>query len=183
MVLGGEPPAATTLVSETRAALSDALERTRHLMFELRPQRFDRHGLDDAITALCEQVGVEAGFEVVIDIPDTRYEGVIEDLCYRTVREAVINARKHSGADHLWVTLTSSGGSVHGVVRDDGKGFDPHSRDRAFMRLHMGIDAMAERIRLAGGTCEITSEPGAGCLVSFSVPVPEVSAERWDGVV
>ena len=44
-MLGGEPPAATTLVSETRSALSDALERTRHLMFELRPQQFDRHGL------------------------------------------------------------------------------------------------------------------------------------------
>ncbi len=124
-VLGGKPQAATTLVSETRSALSDALERTRHLMFELRPQQFDRHGLRTAITALCEQVDLEAGFTTSVEIPDQRFGGVVEELCYRTVREAMVNARKHSGASHVWVRLEPKDGSVVGSVRDDGRGFDP----------------------------------------------------------
>ena len=74
-----------------------ALERTRHLMFELRPQQFDRHGLRTAITALCEQVDLEAGFTTSVEHPEQRFGGVVEELCYRTVREAVVNARKHSG--------------------------------------------------------------------------------------
>ena len=182
MSLGGEPPAATTLVSETRSALSAALERTRHLMFELRPQRFDRHGLKVAITALCEQVGQEAGFQVSVDVPEQRMDGVVEELCYRTVREAVVNARKHSEASHLWVRLRPGEGSITGVVVDDGRGFDVRQLDPSHLRLHMGLEAMAERIRLAGGSCDVASAPGEGCTVSFTIPVVS-DAVPWDGVV
>lgn len=182
MVLGGEPAAATTLVAETRSALSDALDRTRHLMFELRPQRFDRHGLREAITALCEQIAAEAGFTVSVDVSEQRFDGVVEELCYRTVREAVINARKHSGATHLSVSVNPQPGEIRGVVHDDGAGFDPRRFDRSHLRLHMGLDAMAERIRLAGGSSEVVSDRGKGCTVSFSIPVIATPG-RWDGVV
>ena len=180
-VLGGKPKAATTLVSETRSALSDALERTRHLMFELRPQQFDRHGLRTAITALCEQVDVEAGFTTTIEIPDRRFGGVVEELCYRTVREAMVNARKHSGASQVWIRLEPRDGSIVGLVRDDGRGFDPSTLGSSHLRLHMGLDAMTERIRLAGGTCDVLSAPGEGCTVSFTIPVRS-GAGVWDGV-
>jgi signal transduction histidine kinase len=181
-VLGGEPPAATTLVTQTRNALSDALERTRHLMFELRPQRFDRHGLQYAIGALCEQVGLEAGFTATIDVPERRFDGVIEDLCYRTVREAVINARKHSGADALEVGIRTQDGIIHGFVTDNGRGFDPLASDRSHLRLHMGLEAMAERLRLAGGSSEVASHLGEGCTVSFTIPYDAAPAP-WEAVV
>lgn len=180
-LLGGEPAAATTLVSETRAALSDALERTRHLMFELRPQQFDRHGLRTAITALCEQVDLEAGFTTSVEIPDQRFGGVVEELCYRTVREAMINARKHSGASHVWVRLEPDDVSIVGSVTDNGRGFDPSSLGSSQFRLHMGLDAMAERIRLAGGRCDVVSARGEGCTVSFTIPIRS-GAGVWDGV-
>ena len=180
-VLGGKPEAATTLVSETRSALSHALERTRHLMFELRPQQFDRHGLRTAITALCEQVDLEAGFTTSVEIPQERFGGVVEELCYRTVREAVVNARKHSGASHVWVLLESDDGSLVGSVTDNGRGFDPSTLGSSQFRLHMGLDAMAERIRLAGGRCDVVSAPGEGCTVSFTIPIRS-GAGVWDGV-
>ena len=177
-MLGGEPPAATTLVSETRSALSAALERTRHLMFELRPQRFDRHGLKFAINALCEEAAREAGFVISVDVPDTRFDGVIEELCYRTVREAVVNARKHSGASHLWVRISATMDGISGLVRDDGRGFDPRRLDPQHLRLHMGLEAMTERIRLAGGSCGVSSQPGGGCTVSFTIPVVSSNTPR-----
>ncbi len=180
-VLGGTPKAATTLVSETRAALSDALERTRHLMFELRPQQFDRHGLRTAIAALCEQVDLEAGFTTSLEIPDKRFGGVIEELCYRTVREAMVNARKHSGASHVWVRLEPKDGSIVGSVGDNGRGFDPGTLGSSQFRLHMGLEAMAERIRLAGGRSDVVSAPGQGCTVSFTIPIRS-EAGVWDGV-
>jgi PAS domain S-box-containing protein len=182
-VLGGEQPVATTLVSETRLALSAALERTRHLMFELRPQRFDRHGLRFAITALCEEVGREAGFAVSVEVPELRFDGVVEELCYRTVREAVVNARKHSEAAHLWVRLYPTMDAIAGIVRDDGRGFDPHRLDPQHMRLHMGLEAMTERVRLAGGSCGVASEPGGGCTVSFTIPLVSSHTSARDAVV
>ena len=68
------------------------------------------------------------------------------------------------------------------MVHDDGAGFDPRRFDRSHLRLHMGLDAMAERIRLAGGSSEVVSDRGQGCTVSFSIPVIATPG-RWDGVV
>ncbi len=181
------PPAATTLVAETRSALSDALERTRHLMFELRPQRFDRHGLRRRHHRAL-RAGRRRGraSRLSVDVPDTRFDGVIEDLCYRTVREAVINARKHSGADHLWVSAdVQRPGRIHGVVRDDGAGFDPRT---AATGRTCGCTWASTRwpsgIRLAGRQLRGRERARRqGCIVSFSIPVTEAPAGRWDGVV
>ena len=147
-------------------------------MFELRPQRFDRHGLKFAINALCEEAAREAGFVISVDVPDTRFDGVIEELCYRTVREAVVNARKHSGASHLWVRISATMDGISGLVRDDGRGFDPRRLDPQHLRLHMGLEAMTERIRLAGGSCGVSSQPGGGCTVSFTIPVVSSNTPR-----
>jgi signal transduction histidine kinase len=58
-------------------------------------------------------------------------------------------------------------------VSDDGRGFDVgQALDRSRMRLHLGLDAMAERVELAGGHVEIASQPGAGATISFSLPIP-----------
>jgi signal transduction histidine kinase len=59
-----------------------------------------------------------------------------------------------------------------GSVTDDGRGFDvKRGLDRSRMRLHMGLDAVAERIRLANGEFAIRSTPGVGTTVEFTIPV------------
>ncbi len=171
VALGGEAPAATTLLAETRSALSDALERTRHLMFELRPQQFDRHGLRYAISALCDQVVIETGMITSVNVTEQRFDPLVEELCYRTVREAVVNARKHSAAEHLEVRVHEGEGMLQGAVVDDGKGFDFERLSRMRLQTHMGLDAMAERLRMADSTCEVRSSPGQGCAVVFTIPL------------
>jgi signal transduction histidine kinase len=39
------------------------------------------------------------------------------------------------------------------------------------MRLHLGLDATIERVRVAGGTFAIESAPGGGTAVRFSIPI------------
>ena len=59
-------------------------------------------------------------------------------------------------------------------VEDDGQGFgvnkltqvDPSSRD-------LGLFTIRERIRLAGGSCRIDSQPGEGTKVVVRIPVAE----------
>jgi len=43
-------------------------------------------------------------------------------------------------------------------------------RARPGAGLHMGLDSMAERVRVAGGEITIDSRPGAGTRVRFAVP-------------
>ena len=60
-----------------------------------------------------------------------------------------------------------------GSVADDGRGFDvDKALDRSGMRLHLGLDAMRERLRLAGGDVEHrVARPARGARVDFADPV------------
>jgi signal transduction histidine kinase len=39
------------------------------------------------------------------------------------------------------------------------------------MRLHLGLEAVAERLRLAGGDFSIESRPGMGTIARFGLPL------------
>jgi len=85
--------------------------------------------------------------------------------------EALSNARKHSAASRVDVRLIAADGWLLGSVADDGCGFDvARALDRRGMRLHLGLDSMQERLRLAGGDVEILLQPGAGARIEFRIP-------------
>jgi signal transduction histidine kinase len=46
------------------------------------------------------------------------------------------------------------------------------------MRMHVGLDAMRERVHLAGGRLDIRSETAAGTSVEFAVPLPAPRSSR-----
>ena len=63
-------------------------------------------------------------------------------------------------------------GLLEGEVRDDGIGFDVgRALDRRHLRLHLGLEAMRERVGAAGGDLAIDAEPGGGSRVAFSIPL------------
>jgi signal transduction histidine kinase len=62
---------------------------------------------------------------------------------------------------------------IVGVVEDDGRGFDRKAPGQAEAG---GLEYMAERASLMGGTCSIESAPSEGTLVETSFPLD--GAER-----
>jgi signal transduction histidine kinase len=161
-----------------RDTLALALERTRRLMFELRPPLLEAHGLAPAVRDLVEHANHELGLEVEVQVDVPRYAEAFETLVYRIVREAVANVRRHARAHRLAVTLTHIDGELRGTITDDGRGFDVHrALDRHRTRMHLGLDATIERIRLAGGAIDITSTPGEGTRLEFRLPSAGSEAE------
>ena len=59
---------------------------------------------------------------------------------------------------------------MQGEIADDGRGFVVSERDH--LPGHLGLLALSERALLAGGWCNVTSEPGAGARVEFWIPLP-----------
>jgi PAS domain S-box-containing protein len=160
-----------TPVLRARETLASALARVRGLMFELRPHVLDERGLAAAVKLLADQVSRDSGISVEVEIPLTRFEPSLEELVYRTIREALINAARHSGASQVRISLSEQGGQLGGLVEDDGAGFDmEHVRARDDANLHFGLRSMIERVRVAHGTVDVRSGPGAGTSVSFSLP-------------
>jgi signal transduction histidine kinase len=160
-------------VTHTRAVLEEATERTRRLMFELRPAILHESGLGAALQLLADQTARETGASAEVDVDARRYDPAVEELVYRTVQEALANARKHASPTAITVRLGENGGTgLVGEVADDGRGFDPVLiQRRSDAALHLGLESMMERIRAAGGDVDLTSAPGRGTRIVFSVPL------------
>jgi PAS domain S-box-containing protein len=171
-------------VSAARATLEEATDRTRRLMFELRPAILHDQGLVRALHVLVGQIAREVGATGDVTGDARRYDLVLEELVYRTAQEALSNIRKHARPRRIDVVLGEEGGRLRVAVSDDGCGFDVDAvRSQPSAPLHFGLDTMVERIRAGGGHATIHSQVGVGTTVSFWVPtrVPERAAAPAGG--
>ncbi len=171
-VAAGEQARAERALGHARTTLGAALERTRRLMFELRPPALTERGLRAALLELATETGAATGADVDVNVVDARFPEHVEGLVYRTVRELVSNARKHARARRIAIEVSAHEETLYGVVHDDGVGFDPDAvRDRPDRHLHLGLDAVEQRVVLAGGSLEIDSAPLRGVRVRFAIPL------------
>jgi signal transduction histidine kinase len=101
-----------------------------------------------------------------------RYPFVVEDLTYRIVRESIADARAHTGTTRIEVDIREHRGAVHGRVWGNGSN-EPARRaeDRRRVLLHLSLEQLGERVRLADGDLRIRSIPGRGTLVAFRLPI------------
>jgi PAS domain S-box-containing protein len=162
-----EPEFAAHL-DELEEVVREAITRLRGLLFELRPVALDREGLGAALRQYLQTMESDGiAFSLEIRLPA---EPVLETrvLLYRLAQEALMNVRKHSGAERVEVHVEERGEGVALRVRDDGAGFSP---ERQTGRAgHLGLLAMRERAEVFGGWCHIQSVPGAGTTVDVWVP-------------
>lgn len=163
MLMPGQPG-----LQDFEQMLAGALERTRKLMFELRPQLLEHEGLGPALHSLVKD-GPWLDSEVEVDVPRQSVE--MEAIAYRAIRELIINARKHSQAGRLEVTGGQVDDTLVFTVADDGVGFDPDAAlARTRRAMHLGLDATIERVRLAGGELSIDARPGHGSRFRVTLP-------------
>ena len=163
----------STAIDETRALLADVEEALRKLLFNVRPPALDSPGgLEQTIRDRVELLRAHTGMRVELDYTlqaEPPFE--IKSTIYRQVAEALANIEKHSGAKTVRVSVNPDRGGVYGCVIDDGRGFIVSERNH--LPGHLGLLALNERALLAGGWCKVSSEPGAGTIVEFWVPIPE----------
>jgi signal transduction histidine kinase len=149
-------------------ATQHCVGRLRGLMADLRTDLVERQGLAAAIRQLLDRTAEEGGVSVTMEDRLTHEpETSARTNLYRIAQEALANVRKHARATRVVVTLEPREAGVSICVRDDGVGFQVEA---AASREHVGLDAMRERTKLAGGTLRIESAPGDGTTVTAWVP-------------
>ena len=160
-----------------RRALSLArsnLEEARRSVMDLRAAPLQNRTLSEAIEDLVQHGCDDSAVNVQISsMPEARVRSLptrLEEGVYRIVQEALANACNHAQAQHIDVTLTMEEQSLHVVVQDDGRGFDPDKVTSTANEGHFGLTGMNERVKLLGGTICIQSEPGAGTYIDVQVP-------------
>jgi len=93
----------------------------------------------------------------------------------RIVHEALVNVRKHSGADRVLVRTDVDGSLWKVSIEDDGRGFSFAGRlsHEEFDAQHRGPRTIGERARIIGGIVTVESRPGFGARVEVAVPLTE----------
>jgi PAS domain S-box-containing protein len=89
----------------------------------------------------------------------------------RIIQEALTNARRHSGASRVSVSVRTEGSVLLAEVSDDGAGFGPD------VPPGVGFASMRERAALVGGELDIASEEGRGTSVRLRVPLQKGTPE------
>ena len=81
------------------------------------------------------------------------------------MQEALRNALKHSGAQHIEVGLWGTPHEVHLSVSERGIGFDSEAAKRG---RGLGLVSMEERLKLHKGMLSIESQPKQGITIQRS---------------
>jgi signal transduction histidine kinase len=168
---GGE--ALTEALDETRDLLGEVEEALRKLLFDVRPPALDApDGLEQTVRDRAGLLRAHTGIGVEVSYSlDREPPFEIKSMMYRQLSEALTNIEKHSGASVVRITVQPEDAGVYVSITDNGRGFIVAERNH--LPGHLGLLALNERALLAGGWCRISSEPGAGTIVEFWVPLPE----------
>src|SRR5215216_1015854 len=110
--------------------------------------------------------------DIHLEIQDGVLSGPLEKTgreILRIIGEALTNARRHSEARNVWITVRTSDGKLWAEVEDDGRGFDVHKEPTPITTGGIGIRGMRERARMLGGEVKTESEPQKGTKVRFEL--------------
>ncbi len=154
-----------TVIGELDRGIADG----RMLIRGIRTAVLDDLGLVDALHDLVDS-SAATGLTVHATIPPTLgpLPAALETTVYRVVQESLSNVRRHAGVTTASLSLDRTDDRIDLAVSDAGCGFEPAgARGRGF-----GLTGMTERVRLAGGDCQIDSAPGEGTRIRVTLPVP-----------
>jgi signal transduction histidine kinase len=178
-LLEHEPASAAEELDRVQRMVKQASREARVLLFELRPIVLETQGLVRALEAYVEQLQGDSSptFHFKNGGFEDRLPPDVEAAAFILVQEAVNNARKHSEASNIWLSLAPGGEHLLITVEDDGRGFDlDAAQNNANRGGHLGLVSMQERAQLIDAELDILTEPGEGTKVILGVPRTKPSA-------
>ncbi|MGV9574520.1 sensor histidine kinase, partial [Streptomyces nigra] len=164
-----DPARAKGELHQVAALAAEAADELRAAVVELRPAALDEDGL---VATLRTQIQVlDRAHSARVTFAGRGVKALPaaqEEALLRVAQEALHNALRHSGAEHVDVTLDRRGAGAVLRVTDDGRGFDPRTVRRA--GRHLGLVSMRDRASGVGGTLTVESEPDKGTTIEMEVP-------------
>lgn len=166
-----DPRAAAIAVQETKEEIRRALGALRGTLFELSTEPAADEVAGDPFAEYVREVAARWNLASTVDV-----EGDLDALprpilttAWSVVREALINAAKHSGSSEAAVRATASPSELSIEVEDHGTGFDPEAGTTD--ARHLGLRMMQTRVSELGGSIDIASSPQSGTRVVAHLPV------------
>ena len=173
--IGNLAPGVEELADTAARNLDLVIESTRRIIGDLRPTALDTLGLGAAIETAAERFKALTGLRADVRIlGNPSVEAGLPDevgyCLYRIAQESLNNVHKHADAGQVELHLDlRTPGQVELLVRDDGRGIQPHElrKEGSF-----GVLGIRERLHALGGELTLCGWPAGGTVVRAIVPLP-----------
>jgi two-component system, NarL family, sensor kinase len=128
-----------------------------------------QHGLLKAIEDELQRIRLAGLFAVDYELTGTPVymDNQKELIIFRIIQESFNNIIKHAEADSARLALHYNTVKLIVTIRDDGMGFDA---TLAGANRKAGLKNMETRIKTLKGEMHISSQPGKGTVLSFTIP-------------
>lgn len=163
-------------VSRAVELVDEGLRQIRGVTNDLRPSLLDDLGLLPAMRSLVDEFASHREAATTFDAPETLpvVSDEAEVALFRALQECLSNVARHAATAPLHIAAQSIDGQVQLTVRDAGPGFDASSGLERFETAgHLGLAGMRERMAGVGGLVHLTTAPGAGVSLVFTVPTAD----------
>ena len=162
-----EDPDQRSRIAQLREELTRVVTELRHSIFDLRqvtPAGLGL-GLGESLSTYARQVGSTSPLtvHVTLDEQGQRLQLDVEHELLRIAQEAMNNARKHSGAENLWLTCSVDAPYAAIEVLDDGsRAHEPRPDSH-------GMKIMQERAASIGADLDVCGPESTGTGTRVSV--------------
>ena len=134
--------------------------------------RHDSLGSVGTYFGLCAQrflelTGIQCQLEVTGDLPEQSMDPRQRHELLLAFKEALNNVAQHSQATEVRLQIGLEQSELFLVVADNGRGLGSAVNGAGMD----GLANMRQRLKQAGGHCDITSEPGRGTTIRFFLPL------------
>jgi PAS domain S-box-containing protein len=153
--------------------LDSITENVRRLSRDLLPSVLEHLGLWEALQWLFDKSARQYGFKIIHDIGKIRFSFSQEQelIIFRIFQEALTNIKKHAQAEEVVIQVYGRGDEAVFSIQDNGKGFNQKEiKNRNLSEIGLGLTAMEERARMAGGTLSVWSRRNKGTKITFTTP-------------
>jgi signal transduction histidine kinase len=175
-------PRSREMLDQAIAASEEAQASVRNTIEDLSPPEIDSASLPEVLAWLTAFFWQRYGFTVNSHMsgdPDAVAHD--SELIYKTLRELIYNAYKHSQTNTVDVALEWRPGWTCIAVSDYGVGFEPAST-KPDGRTRFGLAHLTERITAAGGRLDIRSSVGHGCSITVHLPLSQRRQPRVEEI-
>jgi signal transduction histidine kinase len=145
----------------------DSINEIRKLSQDLSAPTLGTRSLIDSISALLEVIRSSSGLRITFRHNSYQTTLPMEQklALYRIIQEQLNNVIKHAKADKVLIHLAQTATGITLSIKDNGQGFDTTCQ-----RNGIGINNIISRASVFGGSVQLESEPGKGCVLNVLLP-------------
>jgi PAS domain S-box-containing protein len=175
-------PGLVKSLNEVNGLISQTIEATRSLTFEISPPVLYELGFEAAANWLAKQTRKRFGLEVEFadDGKPKPLNTDIRVLLFQAVRELLVNVVKHAMAKKAKVFTRRIQKNIQITVEDNGVGFDVEAisavKDPA--KGGFGLFNIRERLDQIGGSVIINARAGKGTQITLTAPIENQEKPR-----